>query len=312
MALCALAAFAADDPTITLGDAKNGHSVPESLWGISLEGTDGAEVAGLRRELVEMLAALKPAFLRYQPGCAEYGEDEISRLCAAIGTKPLTPQTDEGMVDEKYFYPPKWFLDAAHRYDGHERTEKPKICISGFACHDEDDDFANNLNSALCEAAAMTGLERNSDVVAMASYTPLLARYGRTKDQPALIWFDDTHCVATPSYYTQQLFSLNRPTRTIPATDNLAKNEKMFFYCAGLDETSGETILKFVNLSDDERDATVNISGKARLITLTGGCISDTNCPEKEAVRPVESTIEDFDGSITLPPYSLTILRLAK
>jgi alpha-L-arabinofuranosidase len=83
-----------------------------------------------------------------------------------------------------------------------------------FAAHDRD--RRNNLRSAIAEAAFMTGLWRNADVVRMACYAPLLAKEGSTQWRPDLIWFDNTRVYGTPSYHVQRLFSCNRPDEVLP------------------------------------------------------------------------------------------------
>lgn len=119
------------------------------------------------------------------------------------------------IVDEHYYRPPQWFLDQVGRYDAYDRNG-PKVFAGEFAAHDEG--RRSTLRSALSEAAFMTGLLRNADVVRMASYAPLFARARFTQWQPDLIWFDATHVYGTPSYYVQQSFSRNRPDLVLPTT----------------------------------------------------------------------------------------------
>lgn len=213
------------------------------------------------------------------------------------------------IVDEHYYATPEWFLGAAHRYDGYAREGKPKVYAGEYACHDRPKGKPNSMWSAVCEAAAMTGFERNGDVVAMASYAPLFARYGHDQWRPNLVWFDGTKSVSTPNYYVQQLFSLNRPTRTIPCTDNLASDEQGFFYSAGFDEKTGDKILKFVNAAGSAFEVAVEgAAGKATLSVLAA---------EKEAVNRIgeepartETRAVEFGGVISLPPYSVSVLRI--
>lgn len=115
--------------------------------------------------------------------------------------------TPADIVDEHYYRPPQWFLQNTERYDSYDR-KGPKVFAGEYAAHHPD--RKNDLSAALAEAAFMTGLERNSDVVVMASYAPLFARTDSTQWAPDLIWFNKTTVYGTPSYYVQKLFSTRR------------------------------------------------------------------------------------------------------
>jgi len=121
--------------------------------------------------------------------------------------------TPADLVDEHYYVPPHWLLENSDRYAPYDR-HGPKIFVGEFAGHDGN--RHNNLRSALAEAAYMTGLLRNADVVAMASYAPLLARMGHAQWRPDLIWFDNTRVLLTPNYFVQALFARNRPDTVLP------------------------------------------------------------------------------------------------
>lgn len=117
------------------------------------------------------------------------------------------------IVDEHYYRPPQWFLDNAARYDHYDRNG-PQIFAGEFASHGPG--RRNDLEGALVEAAFMTGLVRNADLVCMSSYAPLFAKVGSTQWAPDLIWFDNTRVYGSPSYYVQQLYSLHRGDRVLP------------------------------------------------------------------------------------------------
>jgi alpha-L-arabinofuranosidase len=121
--------------------------------------------------------------------------------------------TPADIVDEHYYRVPRWFLDNAIRYDDYDRRG-PKIFAGEYAAHDRG--RRNNLRAALAEAAFMTGLVRNSDVVMMSSYAPLFAKAGAIQWTPDLIWTDNTRVYGSPSYYVQLLFSRNRPDAVLP------------------------------------------------------------------------------------------------
>ena len=215
--------------------------------------------------------------------------------------KRITKETAD-FVDEHYYRDPNWFLKAATRYDGYDRT-RPPVYAGEYACHHHvDKKKPNSLWSAVCEAAAMTGFERNSDVVRMASYAPLFARKGHDQWTPNLIWFDGTASSATPNYYVQQLFSLNRPDRTI----SVKTSGELLYASAGI--KGGQRIVKLVNAADSPREVAINLSGKAKVTTLAGNKL-DVNEIGRENCQPVVSDAE-LAGAITLPACSLTVVEM--
>ncbi len=105
---------------------------------------------------------------------------------------------------------PEWFLSNDTRYDNYDRGTK--VFAGEYAAHTTLTDNAaekNNVESAVAEAAFMTGLERNADVVYMASYAPLFARLNYTQWAPDMIWFDDASSYVTPTYYVQSMYMNN-------------------------------------------------------------------------------------------------------
>lgn len=215
--------------------------------------------------------------------------------------KRITKETAD-FVDEHYYRDPNWFLKAATRYDGYDRT-RPPVYAGEYACHHHvDKKKPNSLWSAICEAAAMTGFERNSDVVRMASYAPLFARKGHDQWSPNLIWFDGTTSCATPNYYVQQLFAQSRPDRTV----SVKTTGELLFASAGI--KGGRRIVKLVNAADSPREVTINLSGKAKVTTLAGGKL-DVNDIGRENCKPVVSQAE-LSGSITLSACSLTVVEM--
>jgi alpha-L-arabinofuranosidase len=118
------------------------------------------------------------------------------------------------VVDEHYYVPPRWLLENVDRYNQQDR-KGPTIFVGEYAAHDGRA-RRNNLRSALAEAAYITGLWRNGDIVEMSSYAPLLAKFGHDQWHPNLIWFDNSKLVLTPSYHVQALASQHRPDVVLP------------------------------------------------------------------------------------------------
>ena len=215
------------------------------------------------------------------------------------------------MVDEHYYKSPQWFWDKLRRYDTYDRT-KSKVYVGEYAAHD--DKRRSTLRAAIAEAACLTSLERNGDVVAMASYAPMLAKRGHTHWSPNLIYFDNTGVYPTISYHVQQLFSRHAGDTalavSVPDLPALAAS------CVR-DSTSGDTILKLVNGAAEARSLRISLTGAANLsanakMTVLAGDDADLVNPDSRPplVFPVVSTIPiapAFERS--LPANSLTILR---
>ena len=125
------------------------------------------------------------------------------------------------IVDQHCYANPIWFLANSDRFDHYDR-HGPKVFFGEYAaqsvaiCSTKN---RNNLECALAEAAYMTGLERNADVVRMASYAPLFANNEAWQWTPDLIWTDSLRALATPNYYVQQLYCRNRGDVVLPATN---------------------------------------------------------------------------------------------
>ena len=116
------------------------------------------------------------------------------------------------MVDEHYYKSPEWFRSNASRYDKYDR-KGPKVFAGEYAAHAEND--PNSWEAALSEAAFMTGLERNADVVYQATYAPLFAHVEGWQWRPDLIWFDNLSSVRSANYYVQQLYGENKGTNVL-------------------------------------------------------------------------------------------------
>jgi alpha-L-arabinofuranosidase len=119
------------------------------------------------------------------------------------------------IVDEHYYSTPEFFIDNAAKYDSYDRAGR-KVYVGEYAV--TQGCGQGNLRAAVGEAAFMTGLERNSDVVVMASYAPLFANVNYKKWNPDLIDFDSSRAYGIPSYYVQKMFSENRGDVVLPVT----------------------------------------------------------------------------------------------
>ena len=114
------------------------------------------------------------------------------------------------LVDEHFYRPEAWFLSQGARYDNYDR-KGPKVFAGEYACHGKGKKW-NHFHASLLEAAFMTGLERNADVVHLATYAPLFAHVDAWQWNPDLIWFDNLRMMRTPNYYVQQMYGMNAGT----------------------------------------------------------------------------------------------------
>jgi alpha-L-arabinofuranosidase len=140
---------------------------------------------------------------------------------------PRLKQMGAEMVDQHCYANPIWFLSNTHRYDDYDRSG-PKVFFGEYAAQSVaivSTKNRNNLECALAEAAFMTGLERNADVVRMASYAPLFANTEAWQWTPNLIWVNSLQTMATPNYYVQSMYMHHRGDQVLPVTNTAPVRE---------------------------------------------------------------------------------------
>ena len=217
------------------------------------------------------------------------------------------------LVDEHFYRPEKWFLEQGRRYDNYDR-KGPKVFAGEYACHGKGKKW-NHFNAALLEAAFMTGLERNADVVHMATYAPLFAHVEGWQWRPDMIWFDNLESFPTCSYYVQQLYGTNKGDNVLPLTMNGKTvagdpDQNGLFASAVVDKENNTYIVKVANVSDEPQDLNLTFDGMKKA-TLAGGkevtLHSDVETAENSlenpaAIVPVEKAINAAGNT-----YSTTI-----
>jgi alpha-N-arabinofuranosidase len=227
------------------------------------------------------------------------------------------------IVDEHYYMAPSWFPANAHRYDDYPRTG-PKVFAGEYAAQSvgiASPDNRNNWECALSEAAFVTGLERNADVVQMSSYAPLFGHVDAWQWTPNMIWFDNLRSYGTPNYYVQKLFSVNRGTAVLPVMlDGSPKNGgKQLFASASHDGPAGEVVLKLVNMAAAPREVRIRLDGASRVaragtafVLASADLKAENSLDAPTKVAPVEQRL-DVPGNeltFTLAPQSLSVLRI--
>ncbi|NLZ73628.1 MAG: alpha-L-arabinofuranosidase, partial [Bacteroidales bacterium] len=187
---------------------------------------------------------------------------------------PEMKRLNVDLVDEHFYRPESWFLKQGARYDNYDR-EGPKVFAGEYACHGSGKKW-NHFNAALLEAAFMTGLERNADIVHMATYAPLFAHVDGWQWRPDMIWFDNQRSVKSVSYYVQQLYAHNKGTNVLPLTMKGkpvtgADDQKGLFSSAAWDEDKKEVIVKIVNTSEESQPVKFHFNGLKRNEHLSNG-----------------------------------------
>lgn len=221
------------------------------------------------------------------------------------------------LVDEHYYRSPEWFLSQATRYDDYDR-KGPAVFAGEYAAHPQN--RKNNFESALSEAAFMTGLERNADIVHMATYAPLLAHVDAWQWRPDLIWFDNLRSVRTPNYYVQKLYAHHAGTHALPLTWNkkALTGQDGLYASAVIDTNKKEIIVKVANASDENKEIRISLDGlsrrtkvqpEAKAILLTGEADTENTLDQPDAIVPVSSTVQ-VDGTVlgmTAQPQSFNV-----
>ena len=206
--------------------------------------------------------------------------------------QPRMKQLKVDLYDEHYYRNEAWFLSHGLRYDTYDR-KGPRVFAGEYACHGDGKKW-NHYETSLYEAAHMTGIERNADIVHMATYAPLFAHVEGWQWRPDAIWFDNLRSFKSVSYYVQQLFATNKGTHVLPLTMNQKPvagqaGQDGLFASSVFDKTTGEVIVKVVNTSKQPQNITLNLLGlqgtpSATTITLCHDGMDDENCldnPEK-------------------------------
>ena len=235
----------------------------------------------------------------------EYGWQEMRRLKADL-------------VDEHYYRDPAWFLSGAARYDKYDR-KGPKVFAGEYACHPQN--RKNNFESALCEAAFMTGFERNADVVHMCTYAPLFAHVQGWQWRPDLIWFDNMNSVRSVNYYVQQLYGHNAGTNVLNTSENkLPLTGQDGIYASSVyDKNKNEIILKVANTSDAIKTINYNLKGLKNSERAAKKTILKSSGPDMEntlenptAVAPVteDMKISGNNFQLNLEPKSFYLLNI--
>ena len=249
--------------------------------------------------------------------------------------QPRMKELKVDLYDEHYYRDEAWFLSHGLRYDTYDR-KGPRVFAGEYACHGKGKKW-NHYETSLYEAAHMTGIERNADLVHMATYAQLFAHVEGWQWRPDAIWYDNLRSFKSVSYYVQQLFAMNKGTNVLPLTTTDPKNAKKQVPVAGqegmdglfassvFDKTTGEIIIKVVNTSKQVQPVSIQLTGlkgkrTADVITLShDGSMDDENTLDQpEKIVPKTGSLKlDAGKKATLllddvPAMSFRIYKVKK
>ena len=279
--------------------AKDGHPAPFPLTYVEIGNEDWFDTSGsYDARFAQFFDAIRKAYPQLK----------------LIATTPVKSRTPDVIDDHFYRTAQEMFADT-HHYDKTSRTG-PKIFVGEWATREGSP--TPNMGAALADAAWMTGLERNSDLVVMSSYAPLLTNVnpGAMQWAPDLIGYDAVRSYGSPSYYAQAMFSKNLGTEVVDST--LQNGGPLLFYSVTEDKAKHELYLKVVNASSEQRRLQIQIDGaagvkaNAAVELLSGHTMEETNSLENPSrIVPVTSSTHAAKSfQRTFPPYSVEVMTI--
>ena len=250
------------------------------------------------------------------------------------GWKAMT-ELKADLVDEHFYRSIEWYKKQMNRYDDRKFYTKkgPRVFAGEYACHDNGKKW-NHSAASLYEAAFMINIERNADLVHMATYAPLFAHVEGWQWRPDAIWFDNLKSARTTAYHVQALYAQNKGTNVLPTTlsinggkpsvNPVPSGEDGLFASAVLDKNTNEIIIKAVNTRESAQTANIYVKGvkklapKATVITLDLSDYDADNTPDDpERVKPVTTTmpvaadkVTSFE--VTVPARSFCIYKIQR
>jgi alpha-N-arabinofuranosidase len=312
--------------------AKDGHPAPFPLKYVEIGNEDGFDISGsYEKRYIQFYDAIKAKYPQLQIISTVGGKD-------GLGGRFPAPAGKTEIVDEHYYRNAEQMEENAHQYDQYDRNG-PKVFVGEWATREGSP--TTNMNAALGDAAWMTGMERNSDLVIMSCYAPLFVNVnpGGMQWKSDLIGYDAGNSYGSPSYYAQKLFSTHIGNRVIKITaENCPTQPKKpdardsitgaqpkmidaLFYSATTDTTNGKIFLKMVNTQSTPQTVAITIQGAGNLFPKGTKWILSANSPtetnsisEPTKIVPVMSLLKGLSGHFeeVLPPYSITVLQLER
>ena len=242
--------------------------------------------------------------------------------------QPRMKELKVDLYDEHYYRNEAWFLSHGLRYDSYDR-KGPRVFAGEYACHGSNKHKWNHYYTSLLEAAHMTGIERNADIVHMATYAPLFAHVEGWQWRPDAIWYDNLRMFKSVSYYVQQLYAMNKGSHVLSLTMDKKpvagqEGQDGLFASAVFEQSTGEIIVKVVNTGDQAQPLSIQLQGikgarTANIITLCHDGMDDENTldqPEKITPKTGSCQVEAGKSASVLadnlPAKSFRIYKIKK
>ena len=298
--------------------AADGHPKPFPLTYVEIGNEDGFDKSGsYEGRFVQFYDAIKAKYPSLQLIATTGGRDSVG------GHYKLTLRTPD-VVDEHYYQSAVQMERDAYRFDTYDRT-KPKVFVGEWGAFDKvapwergsPEGPTSTFTAALGDAAWMTGMERNSDIVIMEAYAPLLVNVnpGARQWTVNLIGYDALTSFGSPSYYVQVMFGQNHGDVVQPATLIGSK----LYESVTRDTKTGQLYVKLVNTANMAQPVHITLTGAGSVsdtgtaFTLTSASLTGINTlSQPTAVAPVTTTVSGIsrDFTYTAAPSSVTVLRL--
>jgi alpha-N-arabinofuranosidase len=298
--------------------ADMGHPAPFNLKMLGV----GNENWG--PQYVERLKVFQDALKKHHPEIeiiASSGTDPEGERFEYLDKELRAMKID--IIDEHFYRSPEWFLSNVTRYDNYD-SNGPKIFAGEYASHSKNNkkpEYRNNWEAALSEAAFLTGVERNADVVQLASYAPLFAHIDGWQWTPDLIWVDNLNVFVTPSYHVQKMYSTNKGTDVVPflRDGNNITGQDNLYGSAVVDKNTNELVLKIINVGESTEELNIDLKGikksqgKAEVTVLQhDDPLAHNEVGKAPSVSPV--TVElNFKGkklAYTLKSKSVNLIKI--
>ena len=236
-----------------------------------------------------------------------------------IGWEAMKRQKAD-LVDEHFYRPISWFQNEWSRYDKYDRTG-PKVFAGEYACHDRGKKW-NHAGASIYEAAFITGIERNADIVHMATYAPLFSHVDGWQWRPDMIWYDNLRVAKSASYWVQALFAQNKGTNVLPVTNSNfpQKGEDGVLASAVWDKDKQEIIVKVANTFNEDKSVSIRLDGmkgigEAKAITLDLSNFDLENTVDNpNAIEPRESSVQTTGNviSTTVKGKNFVVFKVKK
>ena len=239
-----------------------------------------------------------------------------------IGWEAMKRQKAD-LVDEHFYRPISWFQNQWERYDLYDR-KGPKVFAGEYACHDRGKKW-NHAGASIYEAAFMTGLERNADIVHMATYAPLFSHVDGWQWRPDMIWYDNLRVAKSASYHVQALYAQNKGTNVLSVRNSNfpQKGEDGVLASAVWDKDRQEVIVKVVNTCNQSRSVRIVLNGmktisEASVVMLDLSHFDQENTVDQpNLIEPKETKVESIGQggnniALNLPAKSFYVYKIKK